>query len=83
MFQSKESIAERGSGNVFGVPLHPRALGEVPAHRFERKADKGIGSGTVFTRDAYLLPPELRVRRAQPGEVPQPLLSFRISVLPL
>lgn len=41
MFQSKESIAERGSGNVFGVPLHPRALGEVPAHRFERGAGRG------------------------------------------
>lgn len=85
MFQSKESRVESGSGNIFGVPLHPRAVG---APGFGREAGrgrqiKGSPAGPCPYGNMYLLPPKLCIGRVQPGEVPQPLLSFRISVLPL
>lgn len=41
MFQSKESATKSSSGNVFGVPLHPRALDAVSAHCFGRGAGRG------------------------------------------
>lgn len=89
ILQSKESAVESASGNIFGVPLHPAALDAVSVRYFgraagERKADKGIAGGAVWMRGRASASCEAAcsARRARLGELPRPLLSFRISALP-
>jgi len=72
MFRSKASAVESGSGNIFGVPLQPRALDAVAARCFGRGAGrgrrtKGSAAGPCPDGDTDLLPPGLRVPRFSPG----------------
>lgn len=90
ILQSKGSAVESASGNIFGAPLHPAALDAVSVRYFGRAAGergrqiKELPAGAVWMRGRASASCEAAcsARRARLGELPRPLLSFRISAPP-